>query len=207
MYMDNCLVILLGYKSLSGKDTFYNAIQDLGFIRCAFADKLKDTVKDLYNLADDQVFGDLKDVPDLRYQNLIDSGTRLQALPYLTPRRILQVFGQQQRQLNPHIWPSYVFNTVIPKQWQQGHNKFVITDFRFKNEHQVAKEWAKLNKVNLVTIKIDRPIEAKSGAFDISEIELDDFKDWTYVINNSKDLFTYKAECRKLAAQVVSHSL
>ena len=131
---DKILVILLGHKSMTGKDTFFSFIKDRGFTRVAFADKLKSTVADLYNFSHDQMHGNSKDVMDTRYPNLIDPEfIRVKGLfgfsrkvknpdykPFLTPRRILQIFGQQQRALDPNIWANYVFNVEIARLVKEG---------------------------------------------------------------------------------------
>lgn len=210
---------MLGHKSLTGKDTFFNTAKDFGFARAAFADKLKETVADLYNLTVEQIHGSEKDVMDMRYPNIYDAkeitvyeqdvygdvpGTahlvpNPEYKPYLTPRRILQVFGQQQRSLFPDIWAAYVFNTTIPNLIKQGHDKIVITDFRFKNEAKVARDSLHKNKnLWIKTIKIERPsVIAKTGASDISENDLNDFMEWDYKLLNSNSLEEYQGKVKE----------
>lgn len=216
------LILMLGYKSLAGKDTFFSFAEELGFKRLAFADKLKETVSDLYNLSYEQVHGNLKDVEDTRYANTIDSewivdesvwgdsvdiqlaldnGVEYEEMliknpeykKFFTPRRLLQIVGQQQRTLFPDIWASYVFSTSMLKLRQQGFDKFIITDFRFRNEAKVAKEFNRDNCSNLHFIKINRPnVLSKSSPSDISENDLNDFAEWSYVLNNEGTLEEYK---------------
>ena len=195
------IVFLLGYKSLAGKDTFADAIKSLNFTRVAFADKLKYTVADLYNMTNEQVFGKLKDVPDERYPNLIDNNPEFQ---HLTPRRILQIFGQNQRAIQPDIWPRYAFDTTIADEMNKGKSRFIITDFRFINEYEVAKKYCDLYNLRLITIRIDRNISAKSGSFDVSENELNTFNKWNYIVTNNSCLQDYQLKCWELSQVILT---
>ena len=219
--MRDITVLQLGSKSLVGKDTFFNTAKEYGFIRVAFADKLKNTVMDLYNFSHEQMYGNLKDIEDTRYPNTVDeksilkpewadsiddvnlaldNGVTYKSMlmpnqdykPFFTPRRILQIFGQQQRLLFPDIWAAYIFSTEIPRLVEEGHTKFIVTDFRFKNEAQVAMRWKNTSINNkLYLIKINRDIFAKSGSNDISEHDLDDFTGWNFELNNNSTLENY----------------
>lgn len=202
-------VIMLGHKSLAGKDTVAGFVLDKGWHRVAFADKLKETVADLYGFTRDQIHGSAKDDMDLRYPNLVDP-TELTKYeedyygpipweeykvpnpdykPYLTPRRVLQIFGQDQRKLYPDIWASYVFEQEITRQINNGISNFIVTDFRFTNEAKVAFRWAEKTGNKVICIKVHRPgVEAKTGANDVSENDLNNFADWHYQITNDKGL-------------------
>lgn len=222
--MSKLTVLMLGHKSLVGKDTFFSFAKEEGFVRVAFADKLKETVADLYNFSHEQMHGDYKDVEDMRYPNLIDSPTikTLTSLgegvrgvgpaveipnpdykPFLTPRRVLQLFGQQQRALFPDIWAAYIFNVKIPELVKQGHSKFVVTDFRFRNEAKVALEWSQKNTdADLRLIKITRDILARSGAGDISENDLNDFNCWSHQVSNNGSVEDFKLQVQQLLSSL-----
>ena len=231
-------VIMVGHRSLAGKDTAAGFLKDYGFTRKAFADKLKNSVADLYDFTTEQMYGEFKDVVDLRYPNTLDSktmldpaydewemdiaqdnGVELESMfipdpnykPFLTPRRVLQKFGQDQRAIYPDIWAQCVFNDIDREVGAVVNSptrdikvkSYVITDFRFKNESEVAYRW--LNKElprirkRLFPIKIDRPgVFAKSGADDISEHDLDDFKGWHKVIMNDAGLPELQAKIKQL---------
>ena len=229
---NNVTVLMLGYKAQSGKDTFYSVAKDLGYMRSAFADKLKDVVKDLYQFSDDQMYGSLKDVEDVRYINTVDQQKILspewerdidmvnlaldngmesedmqidnpEYKPFFTPRRILQIFGQQQRLLNPDIWADYVFNVTIPSLVSVGHKRIIITDFRFRNEATVAKKWSTRNNANLKFIKISRP-SIISNDTDISENDLNQFSEWSYYLNNTGTLEEYQSSSIKFIRTVLN---
>lgn len=239
--MSDIVVVMLGHKSLAGKDTVFGFAEELGFKRVAFADKLKTTCMDLFNLSHDQVFGEGKDIMDERYPNTrddkiinmlqseaIERGLELldrvglttnskgepedlyevenpDYKPFLTPRRILQLFGQDQRSLFPNIWASYIFTTAIPELVAQGEKKIIVTDFRFPNEAVAAAQWANQSTNNhLHMYKIHRPgVVAKTGSNDISETALDDFQDWTGTILNDGDLGTLKSRSVKVLSGII----
>lgn len=233
--MDKLTVIMLGHKSLVGKDTFYSFVSKAYpgvAARLAFADKLKSTVADLYGFSHDQMHGGSKDIMDDRYPNLIDpkkvvspewecddinlaldNGVKLgdvlvenpEYKPLFTPRRILQIFGQQQRSLYPDIWASYVFNSEIAKQASLGKKVFVITDFRFRNEAKVGLNWARTTGNTLSIVKINRPsVTALSGASDISENDLNDFTGWDHILNNTGSINNYEMDCLQLFDLIVN---
>lgn len=206
--MNDTVVVMLGHKSLAGKDTVFGFAEELGFKRVAFADKLKTTCMDLFNLSHDQVFGESKDIMDKRYPNTRDNPSDSDYKPFLTPRRILQIFGQDQRSLFPNIWASYIFTTAIPALEAQGHRKIVITDFRFSNEAIAAREWASRTQNSQLSIyKVHRPgIIALSGSNDISETQLDSFKGWDGEILNDSDLATLKERTIETFSKVIDTS-
>jgi hypothetical protein len=176
-------VFMLGHKSQAGKDTLANIlIEKNNFIRFAFADKLKSVVQDLYNFNHDQMHGNKKNDSDIRYKNTVDENE-----DFFTPRRILQLFGQDQRRLYPDIWASYVFNSIEKHHRETNHKNYVITDFRFPNEYSVAKLWSEADtNRKLYTIKIARTDldQNYSGSNDISETALDNFTNWNTTIQN-----------------------
>jgi len=163
--MFEVVVVLIGHKAEVGKDTMGRLlVERRSFQRFGFADKLKDTVADLYGFTYAQMHEHhAKNTIDTRYD--------------LTPRQVLQDFGQEQRARNPNIWCDYVFDKM------GGCSYNVITDFRFPNEYEVAKEWALIKPFKeVVTLKINRPESSQfSGSENESETALDDFAfDYTY---------------------------
>lgn len=198
-------VILLGSQAHVGKDTLGELlIENDGFIRFGFADKLKEVVADLYGFSHEQMHGDLKNVPDGRYTKQIwcgdcdnDPSQGGWQSHILTPREVLQDFGQEQRKRFPDIWADYVCRQIAGYPTCSGiakssapwtkHDKFVITDFRFPNEHTVVKRFAEQYGWDVAAIKLNRPDELRgevAGATNISETALDDFSEWNYVIEN-----------------------
>lgn len=80
------MIIAISGKLKSGKDTIADyLVQEYGFKRIAFADKLKDIAKDLF-------FWD---------GNKDDYG-----------RKLLQDLGMQMRSIKQDVWVDYVFRTI-----------------------------------------------------------------------------------------------
>ena len=185
------VVILLGHKKQTGKDTVATELQKhISDLECFhFADKLKEIAKDLYSLSDEQLHGNLKEVEDKRYPNIYDAPYILskktdmwiknpEYSEFFTPRRILQIVGQQQRALFPNVWAEYVFTQIANKRG----GCYVIPDFRFRNEYAVAKKWQESNSENkLIVFRIDRPSIIQDST-DISENDLNDFDCWDFNI-------------------------
>lgn len=190
-------IVLLGHRKRAGKDLLASMLCERdGFVRVAYADKLKDVVKDLFRFTDQQINGDTKEVRDSRYN--------------LTPRHILQQVGTEHlRSLYPNIWTDYVLKSRIPELISQGHDRFVIPDMRFSNEHTEAIK--AFNTVDSVSaVKINRPSMQLTGEEHPSETALNDYKNWDFVIANSntpEDLYIkfwsyYKPVLHKASANV-----
>lgn len=170
-------VILLGHRKRTGKDMLANMlVERQGFVRLAYADKLKEVVTDLFRFSPEQINGVEKEVVDRRYG--------------ITPRHVLQQVGTEHlRSLYPNIWTDYIFQTKIPEYLAQGKSDFVITDLRFPNEHKQAEAWAVMHsKVRYVCCKafrIDRPSLPPLNPNDhASETSMANYPDWDGVLCN-----------------------
>lgn len=174
----NVKIILLGHKARVGKDTLGSyLVENKGFKRYGFADKLKNVVADLYGFSNDQVHSNLKDVVDERYN--------------LSPRQILQDFGQEQRNRHKDIWALYVANQILIDVEAKKHKDFVITDFRFPNEFHAVRTFLqkKIPFLYVIPSKIERPgLPEFAGMNDVSETALDDFHLWKNVVTNDSSV-------------------
>lgn len=96
----------------------------------------------------------------------------------VTPRLLLQLGGTEagRKIFGQHLWVEALFRYVK----NSDHNKWVIPDVRFPNEAQAILDNSG------VLIKVIRPGAKASGGVTLhaSEVALDDWKDWTYEINN-----------------------
>jgi hypothetical protein len=157
-------IIVLCGKSRSGKDTAALFLKEYGFLRVAFADKLKEHCRSMYDLSSEQLHSNLKDEIDPRYN--------------VTPRFMLQTLGEGHRQAYIDTWVSYAFNRTIVDLIAGGHDKFCITDCRYKSEIQFARKWAEINNHTVEVVQIVRPnFEALTGSNHISELDLDNYHD------------------------------
>lgn len=149
--MKNCqvdIVLLSGYKR-HGKDTFAECLKSLGFKRFAFADKLKETASQLFNVPLNWFYdNDKKDTP-------------INFWPYLKPREIATRFGTESMRNNfdKDIWirtialqiASEIANKVHGNMSSPMRLRYVITDVRFPNEKKfVSFVIEELNNRNVI---------------------------------------------------------
>jgi len=157
------VIIGLSYSMYTGKTTAANyLVKNYGFVKVSFANKLKETVKDLYNLTDEQTKGKSKEIPIVEMNNL-------------TPRDIMQKFGESNRKIYCPVWINYVFQKTIPS--LSPASAVVIDDCRYKNEADKIKEYGG------VVINILRDTGMPKGSHS-SEIDLDGYV-FDYVIENN----------------------
>lgn len=128
------LVGIMGAKR-SGKDTLAGfLVEDHGFTRLAFADKLKDFLLDVNPLTGRSGF---------RVRDAVDLVGWDEAKETPEVRRLLQEVGLAAREhLGPRVWLDPVMQEADRIRWSKGGNggPVVITDVRFANEWQAVKE-------------------------------------------------------------------
>ena len=133
------IIGLVGYKG-SGKTTVAKILQDSrGYVKIAFADKLKIVAKQIYNLTNEQVYGPAKDLVDHRYG--------------ITPRFILQRLGTEVcRSIHPDTWVMDLENTIVTRSNIKS-KCYVIDDVRYPNEvnlvHRLGGEVWLINRPNI----------------------------------------------------------
>src|SRR5579872_602391 len=170
MAINTPIIGIIGNK-FNGKDTIANYIvEKYKYRKIAFADKLKQACKLLYNLTDDQLYGDKKEIIDPNW------GT--------TPRIIMQHVGTLFRENMKTICPKIGNNfwvQIVKNECRKS--PVVISDVRFKNEVQMIKD------LYGVLIKVERP-GIKCSDIHESEQELHsiDPDDIDYRIINDGDI-------------------
>lgn len=137
-------------KKYSGKDTLGNFfVNNYGYIRLAFADPLKEAVKCIFGLDDEQLYGNKKEEIDEFWGK--------------NPRQILQfvgtdLFRNHTNELIPNIekniWTLVIKRKIINELNKNPNAKFIITDTRFPNEINLIKEFGgiiiKLKRTNII---------------------------------------------------------
>lgn len=188
-------VFLIGHKSNVGKDEMAFFLKEKYQVsKISFADKLKSVVSDLYGFSHEQVYGKLKNVQDIRYPNNIDKDEEFESqVNWFTPRRILQIFGQQQRLIDSNIWARSVAELIKKEQKLLFpiRKNFCIPDFRFENEYHCIKNLLEDRNTEVKTIKIIRETDFFVGKNDISETALDNWDNWDFVLENNGDVKDY----------------
>lgn len=133
-------VMLVGFagRKRSGKDTAAGHLVDRrGFVRRAFADPLKRTCQDLFDLSDDQVGGDAKDAVDPRYAR--------------SPRELMQFMGTEfvRNFACETLWVDKFERWYAGARAAGGARRVVVADVRFQNEVDAIHRLG--GKVYLVT--------------------------------------------------------
>jgi len=168
------MLIVLSGKARSGKDTSATIIQkilknnfNIEYYTRAYADELKEMLMRDLDLTYEQVYGDLKEEPNLRYPK--EDGT------FWTPREFLQYFGTDvYRKIDPLFWVKKLQKYVKDR----GPN-CIITDGRFVNE----VDWVK-NSGGIYLDIVKSVCGAKQGRRHSSETSLDNLQSDYTIMNN-----------------------
>ena len=190
--MKNKVIILLsGYKR-SGKDTIASKVKELvpEVKLHAFAEELKRMASHLFQL-DYSFFTsqDLKERPLLKYANTSDEWGKMLTNMQKddlhegahTPRSLLILLGSFIRYYDKNYWADKVIDRILTS----PEHIHIVTDCRFKNEIERAKERLTADdNYKVVHIRIHRE-PPKSN--DPSERDLDDITP-QYIIDNTGDI-------------------
>jgi hypothetical protein len=163
------MILGLGFRARSGKDCAGEYLQKhFGFTQAAFADKLKKAAMLIFELSYEQVYGDLKEILDLRWND--------------TPRNILQKMGTECMR-NGYAKDIWVRALEMRIRREGIDNDWCVTDVRFVEEAHAIKRWG--GKLVLV----DRPgapgIATNKHA---SETSMEAWDSWDYLLRNHGDL-------------------
>ena len=156
-------ILGIGYTARVGKDTIADyLVKNYGFVKISFADSLKRACKEIFNLSDEQVYGNLKETIDPFWQK--------------TPRYILQKVGTDclRNGFDQNIWIKSLRSKLV------FGNKYVIPDVRFINEANAVVSWGG----KLVKVLRDNAGATGGIASHASEIELNSFDKWDYMVYN-----------------------
>ena len=172
---------LLGNKGC-GKDTLADyLVKEKQFIKYSFADPVKEIAKIMFNLNEEQLNGNLKEVIDDRWG----------ISPRVMFQRIGTEFGQYKiYELFPELKDKIVSRGLWLKLFEDFLEKnkdknIVIADVRFNHEVHILK------KHNFNIIKINREHELNDSHISENEIKLINRVDYEIDNNGSKeDLFS-----------------
>jgi hypothetical protein len=118
----------------------------------------------------------------------------------LISRLLLQTYGTQifRDRINVNHWVDQVINRTI-----ECDNDFtLVTDARFQNEIERVEEVCSKNGIRVVSIRIERDIPQNNLYTHDSEKGLDNFKEWTHVINNNGTLDDLQDHAKKIVDQL-----
>lgn len=207
------MIISVSGYARSGKDTMADVlIKEKGFIKMSFAKALKDICKEVFELTEEHVNGDLKDIPfpeavrpteaqallllnKIKEDFVIDEPFSEQTFlsvakecTFVSPRDLLQRVGTDLARniLGNNVWVSILLNKIKKSQ----DTDIVITDARFPDERDSLKS------LGGITVYIDRPNVTLKNAqnfesLHISEKLMLDYAYDTKIINDGS-LFSFK---------------
>ena len=102
--------------------------------------------------------------------------------------------GNWGRSQNPDYWIEKIIE-------QKGN--IVVTDVRIKHEYEVFKSAGAVS----IRVEADREVrEMRGGKLvgenDITEVDLDDVRDWNFLLDNNKDYETLRKNVLKIVEQL-----
>jgi dephospho-CoA kinase len=137
------IIALHGFAQV-GKDTVAGLLGEYGYIRRAFADKLRDALYILNPIILADSYGRI-----FRLQEIVDEiGWDEAKVNHPEVRRLMQVLGTEvgRELLGPDVWVD-----LLTKQLEYG-KKYVITDLRFLNEVTALRRLP-----NVTLVRVTRP--------------------------------------------------
>lgn len=162
-----------------GKDECGNYLKKKYNFNCrAFALPVKKSCIEKYGLTNEHFFGDLKETKDPFWN--------------ITPREIMQYEGTEIGRMNmnglfPNIGQDFWIKTMEKYLLENKDIDIAVTDCRFQNEVDF------IHKMGGIVVKINRKsMDQSKNQFDNhnSELEIDNIKNFDYIINNDYDLQT-----------------
>lgn len=167
-------IIIFSGKQYSGKDTVAKFLLERMPDYKRFA--MGDVIKYEYGLQNDLTYEEIERNKPIYRQDLIDLGN----------------WGRSQ---DPDYWLKKIIS-------QEG--KIIVTDVRVPHEYEVFKAAGAI----AIRVEASRATRALRGELvgesDITEVGLDNVKDWDYVIENNSDYQTLKARALELVDKLIS---
>lgn len=176
--MNFCNLVGISGHKFNGKDTIGDFLHSkYGYTKVSFAEPLKKICKELFNLNNEQLYGDLKEVSDPNWFNL-------------QPRQLLQFIGTElfrdnmsklHSEFKKDFWIICLENKIKKLREINPQIKIVITDVRFENEVELVK------KLGGMVIKVKRKLENITDIH-ASEIHIDNlYCDFNVENNGTKE--------------------
>lgn len=196
----NQILIALSGKMSSGKDTFADiAVSEFGFKKISLASTLKEEVSNFLNKFGiiykyENLYGTQADKEEeIKFPPYFDFSNMVEEYPFLermcrglTFRLLLQLWGTEYRRAQDDDY------------WVKSYNNktrdiplLICPDLRFKNEFNYFKS------IGGLCIRINRDNGFKSNTSDhLSETDLDNRRDWYYLIENNSTLEEFERTIR-----------
>ena len=172
------MIIAVCGKKGHGKDTFSDYLcENYNFIKLNFADPLKQACKHIFDLTDEQIYGNKKEIVDEFWNT--------------TPREIMQYVGtdllrhklkEKFSNIGDNIWVLLMEKKITDILQKNPSQNIIISDLRFLNESKLIK------KFGGIIFKISRlKTNDIIGINHLSELEVD-ILTYDYLIENNSTL-------------------
>ena len=189
------LIAITGHKG-HGKDTIGNVlINEFNFVKYSLADPLKRAAQIIFDLNDDQVFGDYK------FKDKIDPRFGV------SPRKIMQVIGTElfQYDIYKHLpelekkIPKRMIWALRFKWWYKDNTDkhIVITDMRFLHESLMIRS------LGGIILKVFRPGLKIPEDLHASETDIDNIH-YDFLLISDEDIEKYREKGRELFKKILS---
>ena len=202
-------------QARSGKDVFADfLVKKYGFVRIALADPIKRIAMDLYEMTEEQLWGEDKEKPDMRYP--------MPPKGFLSPRVACQIIGTEVvRNLYPDTWVdvfkrsssavlagTHFYTRAGGLQPNKGLRRYfykkpqgvICSDIRFKNEvkglHEVGGK-----VIRLVRAGKDGSVGIKGHASEEEQKTIPD-QDLDAVLQVPEGIALYHDAIRQLMAKL-----
>jgi dephospho-CoA kinase len=134
------MIIGIAGKRRSGKDTISDyLIKEYDFIKYGFADPIKDIGKIIFGFTEEQLYGNKKDIIDLRWGIKPRDFFQKFGTDYgqnIFPEHFPEIFkGGNKRGLWVQIFKNWYLNKIV----EDPFIKVIINDVRFLHEYDVIK--------------------------------------------------------------------
>lgn len=206
---DQEFVVFVSGRKDSGKDTLADLlVKEKGFVKFSFANYLKELVSEQYKIpleyCHDQVKKEspLEQYPvnpqdesskylcgvlmvhfrDKEGKKPTEQELQLKAFDkfFWTPRALLILEGSTKRSVDPQYWVKKISDHVDQK-------RIVIPDWRYPNESIAVMTLKQFEKRKFVFVRVDSLKQDQQTQFDESETSLDQFSDFSLIVENSHD--------------------
>ena len=178
------IIGILGNKG-HGKDTISDHLTSkYNFHKKAFAEPLKEICHILFGFNNEQLYGNLKEIPDKYWK--------------ITPRNAMQfvgteLFRNKMSDLIPGI--SHNFWLECMRRQSGKYDRLVISDVRFQNEVDFIHE------MNGIVIKVERG-NKETNDVHASESEILQVTNYDFYIENNSDFQTLYSKVDNLCQQL-----
>jgi len=167
-------IVLVSGKQFSGKDTVANTLKNI--LPGFKLAPLADAIKIEFSQKKNITFNEVERNKPLYREDLIE-------------------FSTKKRATDPDYWLKKVLST---------EDNIIISDVRLQHEINVFEKF----DITKIRVESDRAERAKRGKLvkedDFTEVDLDNYKDWDYIIKNNGTVEELEKEAAKVGNKILS---